>query len=46
MFLAARPGKPTSAPVSDPSVTNGKMIKVDYAVISDDGGLPLLSYEL
>ena len=46
MFLASVPDKPSKAPESDPEVTFGSLIKVDYWVIPGDGGLPILSYEL
>jgi hypothetical protein len=46
MYLASVPSKPKSAPVSDATITSGSQIKVDYEVIGEDGGLPLLSYEL
>lgn len=46
MYLASVPDKPSNAPESDPEVTFGSLIKVDYEVIPGDGGLPLLSYEL
>ena len=44
--LASVPGKPPSAPVSDPSETNGSQIRVLYQEVAEDGGVPLLSYEL
>lgn len=46
MYLASVPDKPENAPVSDESVTSRTQIKVVYEVVSGDGGLPLLSYEL
>jgi hypothetical protein len=46
MYLASTPAKPVSAPTSDPLVTNTEQIRVDYLAVADDGGLPLLSYEL
>jgi hypothetical protein len=46
MYLAGVPKKPASSPTSDADVTSGTMIKVDYAGVSEDGGLPVLSYEL
>ena len=46
MSLAAIPGKPTSAPASDASVTNGNQIRVTYTDVADNGGTPVLSYEL
>lgn len=46
MYLASVPSKPKTAPVSDATITSGSQIKVDYEVIEEDGGLPLLSYEL
>jgi hypothetical protein len=46
MYLASVPDKPEAAPVSDPTVTSTNEIKVDYQVITQDGGLPLLSYEI
>ena len=44
--LASIPGQPTYAPSFVPSETNGYQIKVTYETVSEDGGIPLLSYEL
>lgn len=44
--LASIPGKPLSPPYPDAAETNGNQIKALYDPISDDGGLPILSYEL
>ena len=44
--LASVPGKPPTAPYSDSSETNGSQIKVVYDEVVDNGGVPLLSYEL
>ena len=44
--LAAIPGEPTNAPTADASQTNGQQIKVLYDEVDDDGGSPLISYEL
>ena len=44
---ATVPAKPSDRPVSDPSVTNDKRIKVDFATpVPDNSGSPILSYEL
>ena len=44
--LASVPGRPTNAPYSDSSETNGSQVRVVYDEVADDGGVPLLSYEL
>ena len=44
--LASVPGMPPNAPTSDAEITGRTQIKVEYEVVEDDGGLPLLSYEL
>jgi hypothetical protein len=46
IYLASVPDKPDNAPASDATITSRSQIKVDYEVVSGDGGLPLLSYEL
>lgn len=46
MTLASVPGTPAAAPVSDASVTNGNQIRVTYTDVADNGGTPILSYEL
>lgn len=46
MTLAAIPGKPSAGPASDASVTNGNQIRVTYTDVADNGGTPVLSYEL
>ena len=46
MTLAAIPGKPSAGPASDASVTNGNQIRVTYMDVADNGGTPVLSYEL
>ena len=46
MYLASVPNVPTTAPVSDDTVTNGFYIKVNYLAVPVTGGLPILSYEL
>ena len=45
---AAVPSTPTDMPVSDASITNQDIIKVNYGPISAtlNGGSPILSYEL
>ena len=46
MLWAGVPAKPSAAPRSDPLVTDRRQIKVDYPAVSDDGGAPVLTYEL
>ncbi len=46
MTLAAIPGKPSAGPLSDASITNGNQIRVIYTDVMDNGGTPVLSYEL
>jgi len=46
MTLAAIPGKPSAGPLSDASITNGNQIRVVYTDVMDNGGTPVLSYEL
>lgn len=46
LTLAGVPTKPASGPVADAVETNGAQIKVVFSTVSDDGGSPLLSYEL
>lgn len=46
MYLASVPDAPTNAPTSDASVTNGFYMKIMYSSVLNDGGLPVLSYEL
>lgn len=46
MLLASVPGKPPNPPSSDATVTNYQQIKVTYEAVADNGGTPLLSYEL
>ena len=46
MTLASIPDAPTNGPVSDATVTNANQIKVIYSEITDDGGSPIVSYEL
>jgi hypothetical protein len=44
--LAGIPASPTTAPVSDSSITSKSIIKVDVGVITNDGGSTLLSYSI
>ena len=44
--MANIPGIPLTGPHSDALETNGNQIKVVYDPVADDGGSPLLSYEL
>ena len=46
MTLASVPDAPADGPQSDPAVTNAYQIKVTYDEVVDDGGSPILSYEL
>ena len=46
MTLASSPGLPSAGPVSDSTVTNGNQIRVTYTDVLDNGGTPILSYEL
>ena len=46
MTLASVPDAPSPGPASDPLVTNAYQIKVKYNEVTDDGGSPILSYEL
>ena len=47
-LLASVPGLPADVPVSDPSVTSSDALRVTFALpdAPDDGGSPILSYEL
>lgn len=44
--LASVPGTPSSAPVADTSVSTSKVIKVDVAAASDNGGSAVVSYSI
>jgi len=44
--LAGVPGKPAAAPLSDPTVTGPKKIKVTWTEVPDDGGSDIVSYSL
>lgn len=44
--LASVPAMPPTPPTFDYTLTNGFQIKTEYETVSDDGGMPLLSYEL
>jgi len=46
MYLASVPDAPSYAPTSDNSVTTGQYMKIVYGPVVNDGGLPVLSYEL
>ena len=46
MLLASIPDAPSAGPLSDSSVTQGNQIRVTYNAVSDNGGTPILSYEL
>lgn len=40
------PATPSNPPASDPEVTSPYQIKVTYNAVDDDGGLPVLAYEV
>lgn len=46
MTLASVPGTPVDAPESDNAITNTRQIRVTYDTVTDNGGSPILSYEL
>jgi titin len=46
MLLAGAPAAPPAAPASDPLQTSAQQIKVTFGEVADDGGAPVLSYEL
>lgn len=45
-ILADIPSNPTIAPTSDITVTSTNIIKIDYTVITSNGGSPIISYSL
>ena len=46
LALAGVPAQPPASPEPDPALTGPRQIKVLYEAVLDDGGAPVLSYEL
>lgn len=44
--LGDLPGKPTNAPISDSDYSSAPRLKIDFEVVTDDGGAAILSYGL
>ena len=40
------PATPSSAPVSDMTVSNSDTLKIDIAIVSNDGGSVILNYSI